>query len=70
MQIDPGNYMVLNYTNGDYIIRKEIPSDMPCGEEAVESVDQSTLENFIIKSEELFDTDQQPIIKIAYPKGC
>jgi hypothetical protein len=70
LRLDPGNYMVLNRTNGAYVIRKEIPSDMPCGEEEIKSVDQSPVESFLIKNEELFDENYQPRIKLAYPKGC
>jgi len=68
--IEAGNYMVLGLENGSYLIRKEIPSDMPCGDEVKDSIDESTIVRYLVNYEDLIDENYRLRFSIAYPKGC
>jgi hypothetical protein len=68
--IEEGNYMVLGLENGSYLIRKEIPSDMPCGDEVKDSIDESTVVRYLVNYEDLIDENYRLKFRIAYPKGC
>jgi hypothetical protein len=63
-------YLVLSKDKDSYIIRKEIPSDMPCGDNIVETKDKDKLEKYKIELKDLLDNDGRVIISLAYPKGC
>jgi uncharacterized protein YecT (DUF1311 family) len=68
--LDNAVYLFLSKDEDGYIIRKEIPSDMPCGEDVVETKDKDKLKKYKIKIKDLFDKDGKVIISLAYPKGC
>lgn len=70
MLIEQGNYMVLKFTGDTYLIRPEIPTDMPCGEEEIGEFDDSMVVRYQVKFEKLVDKENKPRFKLAYPKGC
>jgi hypothetical protein len=63
-------YYIISKDETGYIIRKELPGDMPCGEETKENIDESKIPKYKVKFEDFFDNDERVIISLAYPKGC
>lgn len=64
-----GNYVVEKYEKGMFIIRKEVPSDMPCGDE-VTPTDLSKLARYKLSIKHLLNANGEFVIDIAYPRGC
>ena len=64
-----GNYVVEKYEKGVYIIREEVPTDMPCGDE-VPPTDLSKVARYKLPIKSLMDAYGEIVIEIAYPRGC
>lgn len=67
--LERGNYVIEKYQDGSFIIRSEIPSDMPCGDD-VEQVDLNTLPRYELSIKNLIDGDGEISMGVAYPRGC
>lgn len=64
-------YYFLKIENGKIYFRKEIPSDMPCGDEAKEKYQPpSTPTVYWAKRKAFFNSQGAPIIFPGYGKGC
>ncbi|GEM_PF-2740908 len=70
VEINRGRYFVEKRQTGEFIIREEIPSDMPCGLEEIEKIDLQTLPRYKIKLDDLLGSDGDIRIDVAYKKGC
>ncbi len=67
-QLLSGNYLIVDVTAKHVVVRPEIPSDMPCGEDIT---DPSPLPpTYEIDRKEMFDTNNKPRFFVAYPRGC
>lgn len=67
--LERGNYVIEKYQGGSFIIRSEIPSDMPCGDD-VEQVDLTALPRYELPIKNLINEDGEISIRVAYPRGC
>jgi len=63
-------YFVKSVDNGKLVLRKEIPEDMPCGEDFVKTENIDSLPVYFIKIEELKNESGDFDIELAYPRGC
>jgi hypothetical protein len=63
-------YFVKSVANGKLVLRKEIPEDMPCGEDFVKTENIDSLPVYFIKIEELKNESGDFAIELAYPRGC
>jgi len=68
--IEEDVYYIERYLNGSFTIRKEIPEDMPCGEEIDPKTDKELLKRYRLKINNLIDKSGNYRIRIAYTKGC
>jgi hypothetical protein len=68
-KLEQGNYVVEKIQGQNFIIRKEVPTDMPCGEE-VEVIDINTLDRFKLPWKNLYGEQGDMNIQYAYPRGC
>lgn len=67
--LERGNYVIEDYKDGSFIIRKEIPNDMPCGDD-VPQINLETLPRYELPIMNLIGEDGEITIGIAYPRGC
>jgi len=65
-----GSFLVMGFENGNFVLRKEIPEDMPCGAdfETTENID--SLPKFYLKIQELKTKNGDFNIWLTYPRGC
>lgn len=68
-KLQRGNYVIEKIYQGTFIIRKEVPTDMPCGEN-VEWSNLDKLTRYQLRIINLLGDDGEISIKVAYPKGC
>jgi hypothetical protein len=63
-------YFVKSIENGKMVLRKEIPEDMPCGEDFKKTENIDSLPEYFIRIEELKKENGDFDIQLAYPRGC
>ena len=63
-------YFAKSVENGKLVLRKEIPEDMPCGEDFVKTENIDSLPDYFIKIKELKNESGDFDIALAYPRGC
>lgn len=63
------NYYVESSVNGKFVVRKEIPEDMPCDEfEKTKDIDK--IPRYFLEIKEIKKENGDYRIELAYPKGC
>lgn len=63
-----GQYTIVETRDGHVVFREEIPSDMPCDEDAVDPSPLPTL--WTAPASAFFDRDGSPRFSTVYTKGC
>ena len=63
-----GQYTIVETRDGHVVFREEIPSDMPCGEDAVAPSPLPTI--WTAPASAFFDRDGTPRFSTVYTKGC
>jgi hypothetical protein len=66
--VEAANIVVVSVRGRVLEIRKEDPSDNPCGEEA--PARGGKLETYLVDVEEFYDADRHLQLQPAYVKGC
>ncbi|WP_462248320.1 hypothetical protein [Ekhidna sp.] len=67
--IKRGNYVIEKRQGNSFIIRSEIPSDMPCGSD-IKKVEMNSLPRYQLMIKNLIKEDSEFSIELAYPRGC
>ena len=64
-----GHYVIEKWREEAYILRLEVPTDMPCGDDPTE-INLDSLPRYELPTNNLFTAKGDIIIGIAYPRGC
>ncbi|WP_291726729.1 hypothetical protein [Bernardetia sp.] len=70
VEIKQGVYLIEAFENSKFVIRKEIPEDMPCGDDILKTNEIKNIPRYYLDIEKIKLKNGDFDVKPAYPRGC